>query len=138
MTHKCYSCHNNFEYKDLEYECMCYNNDTIKYRGICKICKDIPIQEWKTKPDDNHHLQKIQRFSEEWKKWNNHLNDYAGKYLWSIDDNPKIFGLCIPIKKYDEFVSRDGFDDFKIIEKEISNNYMVKIEYKIPEPVSSL
>ena len=36
MTHKCYSCHNNFEYKDLEYECMCYNNDTIKYRGICK------------------------------------------------------------------------------------------------------
>ena len=66
MTHRCYSCHGLYQIQELSYECMCFHpEDTIRYRGICKACKDVSETDWKEVPDNNHHFRKRHEYSKE-------------------------------------------------------------------------
>ncbi len=70
MSHQCYVCGNVVSYDRLLYECMCFNDTPIKYRGICNIHEPIPNRsEWKENPDHNHHLKKIYKPTEQEKQF---------------------------------------------------------------------
>jgi hypothetical protein len=54
--YKCYSCVQIYEAINMSAVCLCgYDDDNI-FRGICKECKNIKINEWQTAPVGDGHM----------------------------------------------------------------------------------
>src|SRR5271166_3798103 len=92
---KCYCCQTVYDKWELfRYECMCFNEGDIPYRGICLNCEKTPESKWKEIPNSNHHFQKIHTHTKEYDNWfNSTIGKYCGNdnYQMSFSGGKTIF-----------------------------------------------
>jgi hypothetical protein len=132
----CYSCHNIVEFEDLCAECMCINEGHPEYRGVCNNCEHVQFSDYKTKPSDDHNLQKIRKMPKENEEWIKTFFEYVGQYLAGMHND--MYLLYIPIEEYENFINKKGLlDHIDIISKKPTDSklaFFIDVKYLIPKP----
>lgn len=92
-VYQCYACTKTFgSISEFRYECMCIPEKDENIMGVCKMCENVPMNEFKIQIPQDHHLSKLHDFTSEYDEHCNLVNKNAPKWsCMSVVDGNEIY-----------------------------------------------